>query len=75
VIEISREDGVFYISHKRWAPFKGMRGDYTVDKAQARAESESVLAVIGEGITNDSATYVIEKDSLFNSRGDEYTRM
>lgn len=75
VIEITRKEGVFHITRKHWAPFKGMRGDYEVERLHARAESESVLAVIGEGLFNSSASFAIENGRLFTARGDEYKRM
>ncbi|MCY1271826.1 hypothetical protein D9M69_120570 [compost metagenome] len=74
MIEISREDGVFHISNKRWSMFKGPHGDYVTDRVQARAESEKVLSVIG-GVIQVNATYVIENGNLFTSQGEEYTRV
>lgn len=74
-IEITREEGVFHITLKHWSPFRGMRGDYVIDKVQAKAESSNVLAVIGGGLTIGSPTFSIENDSLHTAQGAEYTRI
>lgn len=75
IIEITHENGDFYISRIHWEPFIGAHGDYVVDKARARLRAENTMTVVGEESPSLDGVYVVVDGVLSTSLGGSYQRI
>lgn len=75
IIEISHEDGEFYISRTHWEPFMGEQGDYVVDRAQARLRAENTMTVVGGESASLDGVYVVVDGVLSTTQGGSYQKI